>query len=219
MRYVFLYNDLHNETSVFLRTCTYLLLRSFSSPCPPAFAFLPGSDAFHPSSPAPLDHIAPAARRQERPRRELLHPAHDPSSETRSRPVFRRQAQGGAGVRLRFFQPTPIQLRPCVDRKRKSQRSRRWLFGALLPSRLVGSELNSCRQFPPKGPPATGGRRFRRLYDVDFDESRLEVRADETDTGNVTTGNLDVDTSDTVWYAVDITVGGQSESIDVHGSR
>ena len=78
------------------------------------------------------------------------------------------------------------------------------------------SKLNSCRQFGNKGPTATGksGSGVGRRYDDDsgFD-SDFGARADET--GNVTAGNLDVDTSDSVWYAVEITVGSQSESVAV----
>ena len=66
------------------------------------------------------------------------------------------------------------------------------------------SKLNSCRQFE-KSPTTTttSGQGHRRWYEP---RSSFARRADDP------AGNLDVDTSDQVWYAVQITLGGQSKS-------
>ena len=64
-----------------------------------------------------------------------------------------------------------------------------------------------CGEFKPKdGASASSGaaRGHRRRLDG------LGIRADST--GNLTADNLDVSTADDVWYAVEITLGGQSES-------
>ncbi|PIL33825.1 hypothetical protein GSI_03531 [Ganoderma sinense ZZ0214-1] len=76
------------------------------------------------------------------------------------------------------------------------------------------SKLNSCRQFSEaKGPATTttSGQGHRRRYDSI--SSGFARRADPP--ANVTAENLDVDTSDTVWYAVEITLGGQNFTVQL----
>ncbi|KAM5542840.1 hypothetical protein V8D89_003504 [Ganoderma adspersum] len=73
------------------------------------------------------------------------------------------------------------------------------------------SKLNSCRQFE-KSPTSTitSGQGHRRRYESGLGFAR---RADPP--ANVTAGNLDVDTSDEVWYAVQITLGGQNFTVQL----
>ncbi|KAI1783153.1 acid protease [Ganoderma leucocontextum] len=83
------------------------------------------------------------------------------------------------------------------------------------------SRYNSCRQFASKGtastaastraPTSTKSRGNRRGYKSSSD---FNIR-DDDDTGNITAGNLDVDTSNDVWYAVEITVGGANFTVQL----
>ena len=69
-----------------------------------------------------------------------------------------------------------------------------------------------CGGFKPKdGTSASSGaaRGHRRGYESEALPG-LSIRADGT--GNLSADNLDVSTADDVWYAVEITLGGQSES-------
>ncbi|KAM5530347.1 hypothetical protein V8D89_015988 [Ganoderma adspersum] len=59
-------------------------------------------------------------------------------------------------------------------------------------------------------PIGSNARGHRRRYDS---RSDFSVRADST--GNLTADNLDVDTSDNVWYAVEITLGGQNFTVQL----
>ncbi len=96
-----------------------------------------------------------------------------------------------------------------------------------LPTKLLGNEKDreayaaycrdatrDCGGFKSKDGASNSGpaRGHRRGYES---RSGFNVRADST--GNLTADNLDVATSDDVWYAVEITVGGQSESMDING--
>ena len=73
-----------------------------------------------------------------------------------------------------------------------------------------------CGTFRPKDGASSTGKGSARGHRRGYESlPGLSIRADST--SNLTADNLDVSTSDDVWYAVEITVGGQSESMDVHG--
>ncbi|KAI1785864.1 acid protease [Ganoderma leucocontextum] len=70
--------------------------------------------------------------------------------------------------------------------------------------------LNTCRDFASKNPTSTTGQGNRPRHES---SSRFKIRDDATN--NITADNLDVDTSDDVWYAVEITLGGEHFTVQL----
>ncbi|KAI1783139.1 acid protease [Ganoderma leucocontextum] len=82
-----------------------------------------------------------------------------------------------------------------------------------------GGSFDSCRQYETKGTASTTpsaratstkSQGNRRGYKSSSD---FNIRADTT--GNLTADNLDVDASDDVWYAVEITLGGANFTVQL----